>query len=449
MSTSTPGDNGQDQQTDNQKLIHWFRQAMPYINAHRGKTFVIAMSGDAVASEHIHSLIHDIVLLNSLGTRIVIVHGIRAQLDQKLAEIGHTSEFVDGLRVTDQSTLDYAIQASSLVRSRLETKLSMGLPNSPMHGAKVKVASANAVTAKPCGIIDGVDLQLTGSVRKIDTATLGTLLDIGNVILLSPLGFSPTGETFSLAHRNMAAELAIALKADKLITFTGDEGVLNARGELQRELNPAEAQAIAASTRSSETAALIEANARAVEQGVHRAHVMSFTIDGAMLHELFSVDGTGTMIQAQHFETTREASNEDIPAILDIIRPLERDGVLVRRDRDKLEEEIDRFTVIERDGLIIAVAALYAYAEQKTGEIACIATHIDYRNGARGKLLLQTLEEKARASGLDSVFVLTTQTEHWFVEQGFSAGPLESLPEEKQQFYNFQRNSRVLKKVLT
>jgi amino-acid N-acetyltransferase len=355
----SPLGNSDDNQ-DYSQLIRWFRQATPYINAHRGKTFVMMLSGEAVAHSNISNIIHDIALLNSLGTRIVIVHGLRAQLDAKLEQQNIKSQFVQGFRVSDQATMNTAIQASSLIRSQLETRLSMGLPNSPMHGARVRVASANVITAKPAGIIDGVDLQHTGLVRKIDTVAMNTLLDLGNVVLLSPLGYSPTGEAFSLSYKQVASEIAIALQADKLIAFTDRDGISNAQGELLRELDPASAQKnIADQDQNSEFIRCAKTAIASVEGGVPRAHLMHYANDGALLQELYTVDGAGTLILSANFEVTRQATIEDIPAIIDIISPLEKQGVLVRRDRDKLEDEINYFMVVEREGLIVALAALY------------------------------------------------------------------------------------------
>ena len=441
-------DEGGNGSKDYTQLIRWFRQATPYINAHRGKTFVVMLSGEAVADNNISNIIHDIALLNSLGTRIVIVHGVRAQLDKKLEQLKIRSQFVQGMRVSDQATMDVAIQACSLIRSQLETRLSMGLANSPMHGARVRVASANVITAKPAGIIDGVDLQHTGLVRKIDTVAMNTLLDLGNVILLSPLAYSPTGEAFSLSYQQVASEIAIALQADKLIAFTDQDGICNAEGELIRELNPTTAQAsIAKQDQNNEFTRCAKTAISSVQGGVPRAHLMNYANDGALLQELYTVDGAGTLILSANFEVTRQASTEDIPAIIDIISPLEEQGVLVKRQRDKLADEINYFTVIEREGLIIALAALYPYADNN-GEIACIVTHPDYRNGARGASLLNTIETTAREEGMNNVFVLTTQTAHWFIENGFKEGGLDDLPEEKQSLYNYQRNSKVLSKKL-
>ncbi len=430
-------------------LIQWFRQATPYINQHRDKTFVIMLSGEAVEHDNVINIVHDIALLNSLGIRIVLVHGIRPQLNAKLKRLGIKSQFVNDLRVSDRSVLEASIESCSLARSLLEKRLSMGLPNSPMHGAKVKVASGNVITAKPAGIIDGTDLKHTGLVRKIDAAAINTLLDLDNVVLLSPLGYSPTGETFSLSYEHVASEIATALNADKLIAFSNSDGIFDHSGRLHREIRPSEAkQYLAKKQEHDEFWRSTNAAINAVENGVPRAHIMNYTTDGALLQELFTVDGTGTLILSATFEITRQANREDVPAIIDIISPLEKQGILLRRDRDKLENEINHFTVIEREGLIIAIAALYPYPDDNVGEIACIATHPDYRNHSRGAQLLKHIERDARRQNLHSVFVLTTQTSHWFIENSFTEGDLSCLPGKKQSLYNFHRNSKVLQKKL-
>ncbi|MDG2472490.1 MAG: amino-acid N-acetyltransferase [Pseudomonadales bacterium] len=441
--TPPPADYGQ--------LVKWFRQATPYINAHRDKTFVISLGGEALLDANISNIIHDIALLNSLNTRIVIVHGCRAQLQNKLAEKNISSPLVEGLRVTDAVTMNKVIEAASLVRSQLETRLSMGLAPSAMHSVKVRVASANVITAKPSGIINGVDLQLTGTVRNIDTLAITSLLDTGNIVLLSALGYSPSGDCFNLAYDHVATEIAQSLAADKLIAFTQSSGIHDHDGHLIRELTPASAaQLIIDQTLTPAMLPLARAAIAAVEGGVPRAHIMSYRDDGALLQELYSVDGAGTLISQANFEQIRSASADDVSAIIEMITPLEEQGVLVRREREKLAAEIDYFTVIERDGLIIAIAALYPYQTDPAkhhatlGEIACIVTHADYRNGNRGARLLETIENQAQAMGIEQVFVLTTQTAHWFIENGFNEGSVAELPKEKQLLYNYQRNAKVL-----
>lgn len=431
------------------KPIEWFRQATPYINAHRGKTFVLMLSGDALADDHIHDLVHDIVLLHSLGIKLVITHGIRRQLDERLSQQNHQSTFSDGLRVTTEQVLNAAIETSSLVRSRLERKLSMGLPNSPMHGASIKVSSANVVSARPAGVINGVDLMHTGTVRKVDGEAIENLLSLGHIVLLSPIGYSSTGEAFNLLFQDLAAAIATEIQADKVIAFTHSDDQQTEAIDHSDALTAQEAQALVTNQPdNSEFSICLQRCIDCINKGIPRSHLLDYRVDGALLMELFSVDGQGLLIQDKQFEHVREARPDDIPAIIDIIRPLEKSGVLVRRDREKLEAEIDRFCVIEREELTVAVAALYMSDDSKFAEVACITTHPDYQGHQRGGTLLQHLESKAKSEGAQRIFVLTTQTTHWFIEQGFELGSIDDLPDSKQDLYNYQRNSKVLIKDL-
>ncbi len=433
----------------NNTNIEWFRKATPYINSHREKTFIIMLGGSAIEHHNLDNIINDLVLLSSLNVKLIIVHGIRQQLDTKLHALNIDSQFVHGWRVTTPEILDEAIQASSLIRAKLETRLAKGIPNTPKTGKTLRIATSNVVTAKPAGIIEGVDLQHTGLVRKIDSEAIQKLIDNGNVLLLSPIAHSPSGETFSLAYDHIASEIAKSIKADKLIIFTEKEGIYDNSGFLLRELPLHEAEKkLTSELLDQPSNHHLEAAIHALKGGVSRVHLMSFKTDGAILQELFSIDGAGTLLSIEEYETSRQAESKDIQAIENIISPLEEKNILVRRDRERLEEEISNFTIIEREGLIIAVAALYPFQnnDKLWGEIACIATHPNYINLSKGTKLLQLLEKKAIENKMSAVFVLTTQTTDWFIEKGFKEINVNHLPQEKKTLYNFQRNSKILLK---
>lgn len=221
-----------------EKFVQWFRAAAPYIHAFRGRTFVIAFGGEVVADGKFVGLTHDLNLLASLGVRLVLVHGARAQVDARLKQIKHRTQYVRGLRVTDDVALQCVKEASGSLRVEIEALLSMGLPSSPMAGADIRVASGNFVTARPIGVLDGVDLQRTGEVRKVHATAIKDRLDHGELVLLSPVGYSPTGEIFNLALENIAEATAVALRADKLVFLMDAAGVTGKRGQLLRELTP-------------------------------------------------------------------------------------------------------------------------------------------------------------------------------------------------------------------
>jgi amino-acid N-acetyltransferase len=427
------------------QFVTWFRQASPYINAFRGRIFVITFGGECVADPAFAGLIHDIALLNSLGVRLVLVHGARPQIEERLRERGAEIRYVNGLRITDATALACVKEAAGTVRVEIEALLSMGLANSPMAGARIRVASGNFVTAKPVGIRDGVDYHHTGEVRRIDADSIRQRVDDGSIVVLSPLGYSPTGEIFNLTAVEVATAAAGALKADKLIHLIEAPGIADPRNRLVRQLTLPEAKQFLARPESlnDETTAALQGAVAACHNGVRRAHLLDRRIDGALLLELFTRDGIGTMVTADIYEGTRRAVIDDIGGLLELIKPMEEAGVLVPRSRELLEIEIDRFTVVERDGTIIACAGFYPFAEKKAAEIACFVIHPDYQGMGYGTALLQRLELEAELLGIARLFVLTTRTSHWFRERGFRPGTLQDLPVARRRLYNFQRNSKV------
>lgn len=434
--------------TDEQAFVRWFRGSTPYINAFRGRTFVITFGGELVAEEQFASFVHDIGLLNSLGVRLVLVHGARPQIEQRLNARGIELHYESGLRVTDTAALACVKEAAGTVRVEIEALLSMGLANSPMAGARIRVASGNFVTAQPLGVRDGVDYQHTGEVRRVDGEAIQKQLHDGAIVLLSPIGYSPTGETFNLSAEDVATATAMQLRAEKLIFLTDAKGVTDSRRRLIRELGLAEAEQALTRKLPEEMARCLGGALRACRGGVRRAHIIDRHVDGALLLELFTRDGIGTLISGELFEGTRRASIDDVGGILELIAPLEAEGVLVRRSRELLEMEIDQFVVTERDGMIVACAALYPFVEEQVGELACLAVHRDYRKQGRGDDLLAFIERQAKDMGINRLFVLTTRTAHWFQERGFREADIKDLPVKKQAMYNWQRRSKVFIKPI-
>lgn len=428
--------------------VNWLRHATPYINTHRDCTFVVMLPGDGVDHANFGNIVHDLVLLHSLGVRLVLVYGSRPQIETRLAERGLTSHFYNNLRITDGPTLDCVIDAVGQLRITIEARLSMDMAASPMQGSRLRVSGGNFVTARPIGVLDGIDYQHTGEVRRIDRRGIGRLLDERSIVLLSSLGYSPTGEIFNLSCEDVATRAAIELKADKLVLFGSTAGLLDEQGKLVRELRPQQVPAHMLRLGSDYQAELLDAAAQACRGGVKRSHMVSYAEDGSLLTELFTRDGSGTLVDQEQFESLREATIEDVGGLLDLITPLEEQGVLVRRSREMLEREIAQFSIVERDGLIIACAALYPIADSDAGELACLAVNPEYRHGRRGDELLERIEQRARQLGLKTLFVLTTRTAHWFRERGFVPSTVERLPVARASLYNFQRNSKVFEKQL-
>ncbi len=425
-----------------------FRQTSPYIKAYRGKTFVVMLPGAAITHSNFANIVHDIALLNNLGVRIILVHGARQQIDKKLNEHNIESQIHHGTRITDDKSLKHLVEAIGSTRFAIEAALSTGLPNSPMHHANLQVRSGNFVTAMPCGVVDGVDLLHTGKVRKIDAHGLDEVLFNGSIALVSPLGYSVTGEIFNLTYTEVATRIAVEIGADKLIALTKDNGVLDEKGEIQRQLTLLQCEKLLLRKDTTDSHFSLKACYKACDQGVNRAQIISYTEDGALIKELFTRDGFGTMVHRDSYETIRRARIDDVGGILDLIEPLETQGVLVRRSRELLEQEIGHFTVMEIDGTIIACAALYPFVQDNAGELACMVTHPDYQGQGKAAKLLSHIEKQASKLKMTQLFVLTTQTAHWFVEQGFKESTLEILPQEKQTIYNYHRNSKIFVKQL-
>ncbi|GMQ88672.1 MAG: amino-acid N-acetyltransferase [Gammaproteobacteria bacterium] len=431
-----------------QDFVTGFRQAAPYIQAHRGSTFVITFGGEAV-DEQFERLVNDVALINTLGVRLVLVHGARPQIEQRLKHNRAEIRYVNGLRVTDDAALNAVKDAVGSLRVEIEARLSMGLVNSPLAGARIGIASGNFVTARPLGIRDGVDYQHTGEVRHIDAASIHGQLDAGHIVLLSPLGYSPTGEVFNLSAEEVATAVAVALHAEKLILLVNADGLRDSKRRLIRQLSLLEAEQLLRSRRrlSGEWIRHLNNAINSCRLGVRRTHLIDHSADGGLLLELFTRDGVGTLISAELYEGLRTATIDDVGGVLQLIAPLEENGSLVKRSREMLEMEIDYFLVVKRDGMIIACAALYPY-DGNVAELACLVVHPDYRSSGRGDSLLEAIELRARQNGIKRLFVLTTRTSHWFRERGFVSTDLARLPVRKRKLYNYQRKSKAFIKAI-
>ncbi len=440
-------------------FVPWFRSVAPYIHMHRGKTFVVGIAGEAIAAGKLGAVVQDLALIQSMGVRIVLVHGFRPQVEEQLLAKGHPAKFSNGLRITDTVALDCAQEAAGQLRFEIEAAFSQGLPNTPMAGATVRVLSGNFVTARPVGIVDGVDFQHSGFVRKVDIGGINRVLDSGATALLSPFGFSPTGEAFNLSMEEVATSVAIALQADKLLFLTEQEGIPIDATRAFADDNPIDTELplktaehvlsqLPSPQQPSDLAFYLQHCVKACKSGVERSHILPFKVDGALLLEVYVHDGIGTMVVDEKLESVREATADDLGGILALIEPFEQDGTLVKRDRNDIEQGITDYTLIEHDGVIFGCAALHAYPDAKTGEMAAVAVSAQVQGQGDGDRLLKRIEQRAKALGLESIFVLTTRTMHWFVKRGFTQVDVSWLPDARRRKYNPGRNSQVYVKRL-
>lgn len=438
-------------------FVPWFRSVAPYIHMHRGKTFVVGMMGEAVAAGKLAAIATDLALIQSMGVRIVLVHGFRPQLNEQLALKGHTPEYVRGIRVTDEVALDSAQEAAGQLRFEIEAAFSQGLANTPMAGATVRVLSGNFLTARPLGIIDGVDFKSTGVVRKIDSGAIRRALESGAMVLLSPFGFSPTGEAFNLTMEEVATSVAISLQADKLLFLTDWPGIRVHPGEPESDDNPIDTEISLAQARSvlshlppadqvKGPSYYLRHCVNACEHGVERSHILPYATDGSLLLEIYMHDGIGTMVVDEKLESLRLATSDDVGGIVALLEPFEEDGTLVKRDRTEIERDVASYTVLEHDGVIFACAALYPYPGAKTAEMAALTVSTQSQGQGDGEKVLKHIEQRALALGLDSIFVLTTRTMHWFLKRGFESVSPDWLPNNRG--YNWNRKSQVLVKKL-
>ena len=428
---------------DTTDYARWFRGSTPYISAHRHKTFVVMLTGEALAHNNLTNIVHDLALLQVLGVRLVVVHGARPQIDAALPG----SEFHEQRRITDARAIETIAGINGQIRTHLEGLFSTGLPNSPLHKVDIAVISGNFVIAQPVGIIDGVDHLFTGQVRKIETARVRAALDAGALLIQSPMGHSNSGQAFNVPAEALAAEIAVQLQADKLIVFD-NLSIENDKHERVSTYTPTSLEQILPNYEEGQQRRLA-AMISAVRGGVNKSHLINFEDDGALLAELFTAAGVGTQILEQQRKPVRPAKQEDVAGIVEVIRPLEEKGILVRRERDRLEAEIDHFLVAELDGIVVGCCAVYTYDTQ--AELACVAVHENYRkpsSGGIGRSLVAAAEDRAMQEHAEQLFVLTTQTTEWFKELGFTAQDVNSLPVEKQELYNWQRNSVVMGKPI-
>jgi amino-acid N-acetyltransferase len=303
--------------------------------------------------------VQDLAILHAMGIKLVLVHGFRPQVNEQLAAKGQTPRYSHGMRITDPVALDCAQEAAGQLRFEIEAAFSQGLPNTPMANATVRVVSGNFLTARPVGIVDGVDYMHSGVVRRVDGAAIRRAIDIGALVLLSPFGFSPTGEAFNLTMEDVATATAIALQADKLLFVTETPGIHERLDDPERASTPSSRwpkpdgccrrcpRPRSRPTRPSTCSTAC----KACEGGVERSHILPFAVDGALLMEVFTHDGIGTMVVDEKLESLREATADDVGGILQLIEPFERDGTwsgATARDRAR-HRQLHRHRARRRD----------------------------------------------------------------------------------------------------
>ena len=438
-------------------FIKNFRLSAKFINQFNKKTFVIAVGGEVVDDNQFQSIAYDINLLHSLNINIVLVHGIRPQIEQKIKKGNRSSKLIRNHRVTGRKELDQIMEINGKVKTEIEAMLSSRPPDSPMSESDITLSSGNFITAKPIGVIDGVDMEFTGQIRKVNGKAITDKLINQEIVIISPLGFSPIGEIFNLPYEQTAAFIAQSIKAEKLIYYVSTNGILNIEGKLIPELttNKAEKLIEHIENKSSPEQAphisytdfnILKSSLFAIKNKIEKVHLINRHIDGSIIQEIYTDKGAGTILTEYPLEDIRQARFSDITHILNLIEPLSEQGVLIKRIAGHIRDDINSFYVIEHDHNIIGTAALYEYNQMI--EIACFVIHPNYQRLGYGEKLLKFCEKKIQEMGIKSIFALTTQSEHWFIEKGFNQSDKKFMPNGRNKIYDIQRNSKFLTKNL-
>ena len=400
----------------------WFRASAPYIRAHRGRLFVVMLGADALASPNLRTIVHDLALLHVLGVRLTLVHGISG----------------DGNGPTSPEKLTESEREAGVARSALEALFSTGIPPSPLRNNHVSLVGGNLVTAMPLGVVDGIDHMASGEPRRIHVSAIRSLLDAGHVVLLSPLGYSASGAAYTLRPAQLAATAAVELGADKLVVFDAVPRLSGMSDVTVERLQELLAQEGPASNHGKTTMDRLQALLDACRRGVPRGHLVGHNADGALLQELFTAEGAGTQVGSEDYRVVRDATDADIGGIVELITPLEQSGALVARPRDRIEREIGNFLVAELDGALTGCCALYPLGG-RSAELACLVG-----GEGVGERLLKAVVERAKATGVERLFALTTRAGDWFTERGFAPVDVAALPGSRKAMYNYARNSNVL-----
>ena len=406
----------------NETYASWFRASTPYIRAHRGRTFVVMLGADALASENASNIVHDLALLHVLGVRLVVVHGAQVEADGP---------------VTPHLLAE--IQAAvAKARTKLESLFTTGIPLSRLRDRHIPLTSGNLVTARPIGVLGGVDHLVAGTVRRVHIDVIRDLLRVDSVVLISPVAYGNTGAAYALRVEELAATVAAELTADKLIIYDGTGRVAD-RSDLSTDellrLRPTW-------ERDPGTARRLDALSEACRRGVPRAHLIGFDEDGVLLKELFTAEGAGTQVSDGDYRVVRRAEPADAGAIAELMRPLEASGALAPRGADLVERRIESFFVAELDGALTGCCALFPL-DADAAELACLVG-----GDALGPRLLDAVEQAAVTAGVQRLFALTTQAADWFIEHGFARVSVNALPVDRKALYNYRRNSHVFVKEL-
>jgi amino-acid N-acetyltransferase len=418
------------------------RSILQYIPRFREKIFVISVDGAIVTSENFPNILLDVAVLRSLSIRVVLVHGAAAQIEILAKEMNVQPSNLDGSGVTDEPTLKLALTAAN----RLTHEILEGLSANDL-----RAATCNALIAHPLGILHGQDHLFTGKVERVDVEMLQGLLTAGIIPVVPPLGFDGDGKTYRVNSDAVALELAKSLNAAKLIYITTLDGLIY-QGNLIQQILVAELDALLAQNKANfapEILSKAQCASVACASGVSRVHVINGRVDEALLTEVFSNEGIGTLVYANEYQQIRRAMKKDVRAILTLTKSSVVAEELVKRTRANIEKTLGDYYIFETDKNPVACVALHQL-DQTKGELACLYVSPLHENQGIGQKLVAFVESKARELGLSELVTLSTQAFTYFQSKGgFSEGSPDDLPSARREKYEQSgRNSKVLIKKL-
>jgi amino-acid N-acetyltransferase len=426
--------------------VDLIREVFYYQNRFAGKTIVLKIDYPILNASHFPQLLKDLAMLRATGIEIILIPGAREWIDAVLKEYDIESEYVAGVRIATQDSIPFIRMAAFDVANRLMTLLTAFQANAVI---------GNFIRARGIGVVDGVDFQNSGRVEKILKEPLQQILDQGMIPIFPCIGWNAAGKPYNLASDDIAMAVAEALQAEKLFFVTDSDGFMESRFKLPpglvknsdgrvARLSLEEAEEVLKLNTANPDPDLryLELALTACRKGTERAHVVDGRMEGAILREIFSNLGIGTMVYGNEYESIRPMKADDIGDVLRLMQPLVEEGILVKRSENELMARQGDFVVYSIDDVVHACGALHDYGEGQA-EIAAIATNPVYRHLSMGRKIVSYLVEKAERSGMNRVFALTTRTVDWFEQLGFGEVGLDSLPAKKRESYNHARKSRI------
>ena len=439
--------------TAQSSFIQNFRLSAKYINLFNQNIFVIALSGYVFNEDQFEKIAQDINILHSLKIKVILVYGARPQVESILVKNKIPVRLVKNMRVTSSAALKHVIEVNGAIRNKIEATLST--IKSVSEG--MRLSSGNFLTAMPVGIIDGIDMESTGKIRGVDVEAIKNKLNHHEIVIVSPIGYSPLGKIFNLSYEQTAAYVAAAVNADKLIYYVDANGILNERGELIPELTSEKAHKLishieekpspeSAQNLSYDDFNILKSSVFAIKNKIKKVHLINRHIDGSLIEELFTEKGSGTILTEFALENFRKSTEGDLKDIYRILFPLEKRKILIERDLTQIKGMINQFYVLEHDKKFVGCVSLNSFKESL--ELASFSIEPKYQRLGFGKKLLKFCELEAKKLKYDEIFILTTQSEHWFAENGFKEKSKELMPTFKKKNYQSERNSKYLTKKL-